>query len=167
MPARTADARFVWQTDPSGQYVFGGNSDGTVGVWDRQSGRVLRPPVDVGKGVEGFVFGPDRVALVAFGENGEELLVYPVSAFLGQDALPAPELDLELISNGGFGSITFTDDGQSIELVEGDGSTSTVELHPDYPRLAQEALSLAEARGLTLSDDECRRLVHASCPRLP
>jgi WD40 repeat protein len=166
MTVRSPDASFVWATDPSGQYVLGGSSEGTVEVWEKATGKPQGPPVVVGRAISGFVFGEKELGLIVSGETGDALLVYPAEVSLDQGALPAPDLDLELIGGGSFASIKFVENDNAIVVVEQDGSKSTIPLHPDYARLAREALKLAEKRGLALSDEECRRLVRAGCPSI-
>jgi hypothetical protein len=167
LPARSPNSLFAWATDPSGRYVFGGGADGAVSVWELAGARDPIATVDVGKVIAGFVFGPGHVAIVQWVGIGEELVVYPMADFVERGALSEPELDLELLSGGMFTSISFTDDGEAVEVEEQDGSTATVPLHPDPAALTREALDLAEARGLTLTDEECRDLVHTACPRPP
>jgi WD40 repeat protein len=166
LPAKSPNALFAWAADPSGRYVFGGSSDGTVSVWDL-AGRDPIATVDLGnKLIGGLVLSADHVAIVLYFGAGEELVVYPMADFVERGTLSAPELDLELFS-GMFTEVTFTDDGEAVEITEQDGSTTTVPLHPDHAALTRDALALAEARGLTLTDEECRDLVHAACPRPP
>jgi hypothetical protein len=163
MTASSADAGFAWNTDPDERYVFGGNSDGTMWAWDAATGKALGRPLQLGDQIEGFVFAPDHVAVVKSGG----LVVYPLSAFPYGDATPAPDVDLELLSGSTISNLAFTEDGTAIDLVEQDGSASTMPLRPDYDLMVRDALSLARDRGLALSDEECRRLVRASCPSVP
>jgi WD40 repeat protein len=140
---------------PDGTILATGSGDGTVTLWDSETGSPVKTLMGHSAGIQSVAFSPDG-KWIATGSEDNTAKIWDAST--GQEVLTLPA------SAGGVSGVAFRPtDGAHLLVASGDGVVRVFLLR------MEELLALAQTRVTrSLTTEECKKYLHVEqCPPGP